>query len=775
MKNFDLSISVIIPARDDFKQLLLVIKGINEQDYLPKEIVVIDSSGNNIISNYVKNYSGLVPINYYKIKSSYPGRARNIGVRKAKEEWISFLDSKTIPKKYWLKYNIDQIIHNSRCNIVFGFTQYQATTFKQKIIRAATFGLIGHETTPGTLMKKKDFIASNEFVENVRAGEDLEWRNRIKNNKFFNIGSNNKITLIYSFLPNKILQVLNKYLYYSFHSAYLNIQRNIKDLYLSIFLIFTAIIIPKWNLLLDGFDKHPFYVPNITKIYIVCLLFILIINNFWRNVYSKNIFSTFFTLCLKIIIFALVFIAIINWEKTFGKWVGFNIWEIPHITKYFLITIAISSLLYRGLYLPIRSKVDKLYLFPFNWFVVGIIGLSIDIIKAPGYLIGAFLAPFFYYWFPIFKDNVSTKEKTHELEIKKILFICPYPEGVQAGQRLKYEQHFEKLYSNGFDIEVSSFMNLSFWKIIYKKGYIISKIRGTMNGYIRRLSNLFQLKNYDVIYIHMWVTPFGTGLFEYFFRQLSKKIVYDIEDNILMLKKSEINPITFFLKSRKKIEYLLKNADQIITSAPDLNDKCISITNKNNCTYICASINTNRFNQYKIHNNKSMPVIGWTGTFSSKQYLDELTPIFKAISKLRKFKLRVIGNFDYYIENLNIEVLKWKKETEVKDLLGIDIGVYPLSDDKDWVLGKSGLKALQYMALGIPTIASNIGNIKNIIVHMKNGFLVNSNQEWIEYLIRLIDDYNLRTSIGRKAINTVHQDYSVDVLSKKYLNVLARL
>ena len=100
MKNLNFSISVVIPVRDDFRQLLFVIKGVNEQVYLPKEIVVIDSSSNNLIGNYAKKYSGSVPINYYKIKSAYPGKARNIGVKKTKEEWIAFLDSKTIPTKY---------------------------------------------------------------------------------------------------------------------------------------------------------------------------------------------------------------------------------------------------------------------------------------------------------------------------------------------------------------------------------------------------------------------------------------------------------------------------------------------------------------------------------------------------------------------------------------------------------------------------------------------------------------------------------------------------
>ena len=103
-------------------------------------------------------------------------------------------------------------------------------------------------------------------------------------------------------------------------------------------------------------------------------------------------------------------------------------------------------------------------------------------------------------------------------------------------------------------------------------------------------------------------------------------------------------------------------------------------------------------------------------------------------------------------------------------MLKIDIGVYPLFDD-EWVSGKSGLKALQYMALGIPPIATNVGNNINIIENEKNGFLVKSQEDWYNTLLKLIDDSLLRNKIGEEAIKTIHQFYSIEVLSKKYLDI----
>ena len=112
------------------------------------------------------------------------------------------------------------------------------------------------------------------------------------------------------------------------------------------------------------------------------------------------------------------------------------------------------------------------------------------------------------------------------------------------------------------------------------------------------------------------------------------------------------------------------------------------------------------------------------------------------------------------------------KESVWHDLNKIDIGFYPLSMDQEWVSGKSGLKALQYMSLGIPTIASNIGNVSSIIQNMKNGILVNTNEEWLKAFIKLIDSPDLRKKIGMAGRKTVINDYSTDVLTKKYLKVI---
>ena len=118
-----------------------------------------------------------------------------------------------------------------------------------------------------------------------------------------------------------------------------------------------------------------------------------------------------------------------------------------------------------------------------------------------------------------------------------------------------------------------------------------------------------------------------------------------------------------------------------------------------------------------------------------------------------------------------IVTVYWTKEKEVEDLQEIDIGVYPLEDNQ-WVLGKSGLKAIQYMAFGIPTVASNVGSNSEIITHLENGWLVSTEEEWLKALETLINEPSLRKRLGKNARKTVQERYSLDTIGSKYLNIL---
>lgn len=355
--------------------------------------------------------------------------------------------------------------------------------------------------------------------------------------------------------------------------------------------------------------------------------------------------------------------------------------------------------------------------------------------------------------------------------MKKILFICPYPLKVAAGQRLKFEPHFTALKEYGYEVHVHSFMNLKLWNIVSKRGHTIQKIFWTFCGLLRRVFLALSLKKYDCVYIFMNVFPFGPPILEKIYISMSQKVIFDIEDDILTNESGSINWLASILKSTSKAKYLISNADHIIASSPDLAKKCNSISQKKNAIFIPPTLESSRFKPRSYENSISKKtVIGWTGTFSSREYLDSIMPKLESLSKIKDFKLLIIGNFYLTNQSIDLEVIQWNQADEIEQLHKIDIGLYPLPKN-DWVSGKSGLKALQYMSIGVVPVCTAVGNVLNFIEHEKDGVLIYED-EWIERLSQLLDDIQKRELIGKNARKKFLQSFSQEEIFKKYISVI---
>ena len=358
---------------------------------------------------------------------------------------------------------------------------------------------------------------------------------------------------------------------------------------------------------------------------------------------------------------------------------------------------------------------------------------------------------------------------------KRMLVLCPFPQGVAAGQRLKYEQYLDHWRDKGWEINISSFMDETMWNIVYQRGHTAAKIIGTFRGHMRRLRDLLRIPHYDVVYIFMYVTPLLTSFMERTVLKLAKRVIYDIEDNVHIQQNQSSrinpNPVVKFLKWPGKIRFLIRSSDHVITSSPFLNIDCKRISKTGFCSYVSSSVDTDRFQPNSIYSNKKTITIGWTGTYSSKDYLDLLRNVFLKLARKVKFNLHVIGNFKYELPGIDLKVTEWSLDKEITDLQSFDIGVYPLPLD-DWVHGKSGLKAIQYMALGLPCVATDIGTNPMIIKDGVNGRLVKTEDQWVNALEDLIKYPNLRRRIGQQARIDAVSNYSRHTISNTYDNIL---
>jgi L-malate glycosyltransferase len=356
---------------------------------------------------------------------------------------------------------------------------------------------------------------------------------------------------------------------------------------------------------------------------------------------------------------------------------------------------------------------------------------------------------------------------------RKILVLCPHPVGYVPGQRLKYEQYFGHWEKNGFEVTVSSFMSERMQQIVYKKGYFAEKILWTFWGYCRRFCDLFRIRRYDLIYSFLWVTPFGPPLFERMVAGLARKMIFDIDDLVYMRNERADKWYTRLFKGRDKPIYLMKKADHVITCTPYL-DEFVRKFNIHT-TDISSTINTEAYIPVKSYENKGCITLGWSGSHSTVRYLALLHPVLKELKKEIDFKLLVMGDSSFRLDGIDVEAHDWSEEKEVSTLQRIDIGLYPLPLDEEWVYGKSGLKALQYMALGLPVVATAIGANFRVIEDGQSGFLVTTPDEWLEKLKLLIHHPSMRKELGQKARQRVEKYYSIKANEPVYLEIIKKV
>lgn len=356
----------------------------------------------------------------------------------------------------------------------------------------------------------------------------------------------------------------------------------------------------------------------------------------------------------------------------------------------------------------------------------------------------------------------------------KILFLTPYPLKEAPSQRFRFEQYFDLLQENGFEIASQSFWDEKAWAILYKPGYTYQKLISFLNGLSGRIKVLFQLSKIDFVFIHRECLPVGPPIIEWIIsKALGKKIVYDFDDAIWLPNTSKENKAAAFIKWHRKVGSICKWSYKVSCGNSFLADFAHRFND--NVTICPTTINTTNLHNpslYKAKNESTRITIGWTGTQSTLPYLDSLISVFEKIED--KFngqvRLLIIANKNPALKLKFVDFIPWCKQTEAEDLLRMDIGIMPLSDDK-WAKGKCGFKALQYMALEIPTVASPVGVNNTIIDDGLNGFLANDENEWLRLLEQLITESELRKKVGSKGREKIIEHYSVISNSPTFLSL----
>ena len=265
-------------------------------------------------------------------------------------------------------------------------------------------------------------------------------------------------------------------------------------------------------------------------------------------------------------------------------------------------------------------------------------------------------------------------------------------------------------------------------------------------------------KNYD-LYFFQWVTIPRRHLEAILHK--GTKIVYDYDDAL-------------FLKKPEETDFMITHAHHVIAGSHFLFEHALPLNRS--AIFLPGAVDLDSFKPDGIKNNRVR--IGWIGSTSTAHYLDIVaSPLNSLKKKGFDFEIMIAGcGQNFAIADLSSEIktviIPAYQSNDIPTILSeIDIGIMPLKESL-WEKGKSGMKAILYMAASKPVVASHVGESIYLIQNGVSGFLVTNSSEWEIALTELLTDANVREKFGRAGRAYAEENHSLqDYYNRLFVHV----
>ncbi|OPX97931.1 MAG: Glycosyl transferases group 1 [Syntrophorhabdus sp. PtaU1.Bin002] len=294
-----------------------------------------------------------------------------------------------------------------------------------------------------------------------------------------------------------------------------------------------------------------------------------------------------------------------------------------------------------------------------------------------------------------------------------------------------------------------------YFPYLKKKGFTVQLFTKKANF----LEILKEVRRADVTLIQrVLLSPLKLSLI----RECSKRIVYDFDDAVMFGTTGKSST------RRSRFEKVVKSSDAVFCGNHFLLNEAMKYKN-DNVYCVPTVVDTDEY-PVKVHGNHKPFVVGWIGSSSTLQYLAEMKNLFLSDTSGR-ITFKIIADKSLEVPGAPILFERWHKNTETASLLSCDTGIMPVRDDM-WSRGKCGLKLIQYMASGMPSVTHPVGVAQEMIDDGINGFLRADTNGWIDAIDELSRDVTTRERMGRAARETAEERYALKVWGPRVAEIL---
>lgn len=257
------------------------------------------------------------------------------------------------------------------------------------------------------------------------------------------------------------------------------------------------------------------------------------------------------------------------------------------------------------------------------------------------------------------------------------------------------------------------------------------------------------------------------------FAAFTRRRVFDVDDAIYVRKPRRLGEApNESLWRKKKFAATCRWVDEVAAG----NDVLAGVARASAraVTVLPTSIDTAAY-QTTTATAADPPTVVWIGSPENLIYLEMIRPALARLTvRHPSLKMRVIcSQFPLWPE-INVESIVWSSASEAGSLAAAHIGVMPLTDDA-WSRGKCAFKLLQYMAAGLPCVASPVGANTEAVIDGVNGFHARTVADWERSLQSLIESPELRARFGANGRAHVESRYAMRRYQERYLELLRRL
>ncbi len=292
---------------------------------------------------------------------------------------------------------------------------------------------------------------------------------------------------------------------------------------------------------------------------------------------------------------------------------------------------------------------------------------------------------------------------------------------------------------------------------------IETEVHKLPEGYIQRRNLFGRAAEFDAVLLHKKCL----NLFDaYCLRKKARKIIYDFDDAV-MYKASR--PESEHTSHMRLFSRTVRLADCVIAGNEYLAAQARRFSSNVHIIPTGLAVDDYKTNAVKPNDGKVRLV--WIGSTATLRYLEQLRPVLEEVG--RRFDhvvLRIICDSFFTLENMPVEECRWSLETQAADLATSNIGLAPLPDNR-FTRGKCAYKILQYMAAGLPTIASPVEANRQYIEDSGAGLLAENADQWLENIDMLVSDARLRNKMAEAGAEFVKQ-FDRSVLGAKLSSII---